>query len=516
MPWNFFVQGFGLFMTIHNLLLVLAGVALGIIMGATPGLTATLAVAVVLPFTLFLNAVSGIALLIGVYKGATYGGSVSAILIGTPGTPSAAATVLDGYELSKQGKPGKALGMAIYASVIGDTFSDIVLILVAYPLAMVALRFGPPELTVILVFSLLIIGLVSSGALLKGVVAGLFGLVLSLIGMDPMTGVLRFTFGNPQLFAGISFLPMLIGMYGISEVLIQAEHRHASDSLQIRNYQDTSKKSRDDNRVTRKDMKSSLQAIIMSSFIGTGIGILPGLGGAVAAFLGYGVAKNFSKKPEAFGKGSIEGVAAAEAANNAVCGATLVPLLAFGIPGDTVTAVLLGAFIIQGLTPGPRIFQRSGAIIYAIYISMLVANAANLFLGSQVAHYFSRLREIPKRYIFPVVVGFCVVGSYAVNSNPVDVVVMLVAGLLGYVLRKGGFPLAPVNIALILGPKLELSLRQSLLLSNGDWWTFFKRPLSLGLIIAFTIGGIGLVSVMYSIKRSRRLGAVQEGPSELD
>jgi len=504
MPWDFFVQGFGIFMTIHNVLFVLTGVAVGIIMGATPGLTATLAVAVILPFTFFLNTVSGIALLIGVYKGATYGGSISAILIGTPGTPAAAATVFDGYELSKQGKSGKVLKMAIYASVIGDTFSDLVLLLVAYPLAMVALHFGPPEFTVILVFSLLIIGLVSSGALLKGVVAGLFGLVLSLIGMDPMTGVLRFTFGNPQLFDGISFLPILIGMYGISEVLIQAEHRHASDSLQIRNYQDTPKKSRDDDRVTRKDMKSSLQAIIMSSFIGTGIGILPGIGGAVAAFLGYGTAKSFSKKPEAFGKGSIEGVAAAEAANNAVCGATLIPLLAFGIPGDTVTAVLLGAFMIQGLTPGPRIFQRSGAIIYAIFVGMFVANAANLFLGRIAAHYFSRLREIPTRYVFTVVVGLCIVGSYAVNSNSADVIVMLIAGLLGYVFRKGGFPLAPVNIALILGPKLELSVRQSLLLSGGNWGTFFTRPLSLGLIIAFTIGGIGLAFITNFIKRSKR------------
>jgi putative tricarboxylic transport membrane protein len=466
-----------------NIFAVFTGVTAGIFIGAIPGLTATMSVALLVPLTFKLNPVAGLAMLIGVYKGGIYGGSITAILINTPGTPAAAATALDGYPLAKKGKALKALKMAIYASVIADIFSDVVLILVAAPLAVVALKLGPPELTTLLILALTIVGLVSGKSLLKGLLVASLGLLFSTVGMDLMTGTLRFSFGSLEMAKGLPLIPVLIGLFAIPEILVQVEKKVLkTDRVVLR------KSTRpEDNRVSLVELKGCGKTIFRSSIVGTFIGAIPGIGSVISSFISYGMAKRGSKKPEEFGYGSLEGVAAAEAGNNSVCGATLIPLLTLGIPGDSITAVMLGAFLIQGLVPGPELIGQHPAVIYGLFVALIVGNFANLIIAQAGIRFFARLASASKTRVFPIVAILCVVGSYAVQNSLFDVKAMLFFGVLGYFMRKFSFPIPPLLIAFILGPMVEDRLRQSLIISGGSPLIFFTSPISLVFIIVAAV-----------------------------
>lgn len=489
-----FLAGLELFLLWENFLVLIVGVVVGMIIGILPGLTVTMAVAVLLPLTFQMPPIMGIAMLLGVYKGGIYAGSISAILINTPGTPAAAATCIDGYELYKQGKGEKALKMALYSSVSADIFSDIVLIVMAVHVARFAMRFGPPEIFSVMIFSLTIIAGVSGDSLLKGLLSGALGLLLATVGMDPMMGFNRFSFGLLHLSSGIEFIPMLIGMYALSEVLLQIESGFKKITEKVNNSLERGEK---DRRLTWLEFKASIRTIFRSAIIGTIIGAIPGIGSAVAAFFGYSRAKAASKNPKEYGRGSLDGIAAAEAGNNAVCGATLIPLLTMGIPGDAITAVLLGALMLQGLTPGPLLFQQAPDIIVGIYIALLLANVILFVIAFYGLKLFSKVILIsPKQILFPVIFIFCALGAFAVANHIFDVKTLVFFGIIGFVLRKFKYPLAPINIAFLLGGRFEAAFRRSLTISHGDYSIFFTRPISAIML------GLTLLSVIFIFRSS--------------
>lgn len=455
----------------------LFGLASGIVIGALPGLTATMAVAVLTPFTFFMDAIVGIPFLLGVYKGAIYGGSIPAILINTPGTAAAAATAIDGNMLCRKGEGRRALEMSLYASVIADLLSTIVLIFVAAPLAAIALKFGPPELTVLFAFSLTMIAAVSGDSLLRGLISAAFGVLLACIGLDPMSGYQRFIFGSVNLMAGISLVPLLIGMFALSEILIQVErgrgHLGSIDPGRI--------------RASWADLRANLRTILRSTGIGTFLGALPGLGAEISCWIAYGAAKRRSRRPEEFGKGSLEGVAAAEAGNNAVCPAALIPMMVFGIPGDTITAVLLGAFMAQGLLPGPLLFANHGEVLYGLFALLLVTNVMLLIFGLAAIRYLARVVLIPQGLLLPSVTALCFMGAFAVNSSFFDIVIMVSGGIVGYFMRKTHVPIPPLVISLLLAPRFENALRQSLILSDRDLSIFVTRPISAAIMVLLVV-----------------------------
>jgi putative tricarboxylic transport membrane protein len=474
------LDGFVLMLTFQNVLLSFLGVLVGIIVGAIPGMTATMAIALLVPLTFKMPAIPAIAMLIGVYKGGMFGGSIPAILINTPGTPAASATSIDGYPMAQKGQALKAMKMALYASVIGNFVTDIILILVAPPLARAALKLGPPEIFSLIFFSLTIIAAVSGESLLRGLTAAALGILFATVGIDPIAGNARFSFGNVEMLKGIALLPMLIGLFAISEILIQVERkREGGGNYSTVQYSDAP----EDNNITWKEMKENLVTIFRGSALGGFIGAIPGLGSTITAFLNYGMTQRASKHPEKFGKGALAGVAAAESGNSAVCGAALIPLLALGIPGDIVTAILLGAFLIQGITPGPMVFQESGTIVYALFAGLFVTSLLNLVTGRIVIRGAKLILRIPANLLFPVIIALCVIGTYAVDNSLFDVKVMIFFGFLGYALRKFGFPLAAMLVAFVLGPMLENGLRQSLIMSRGSIDIFFTRPISLAFLV---------------------------------
>lgn len=498
--WAYLPNLFSAIGSWENLLAIVAGVTFGIIVGATPGLTTSIGMAIALPLTFYMSPVAAISFLIGINKGGVYGGSVSAILLRTPGTLAAVTTVFDGYPLAQKGKAGKALKMAIDASVIGDGFSDLVLIFSAPLFASLALKMGPPEICVLMLFALTFVAGLSGRSLYKGFIAAALGFLFATVGIDPIVGTPRFTFGIFELRRGISLLPALIGLFAISEILIQGERKLVDLGKSVLRFS----RNPDDNRVTLEDMKTCGMTILRSSIIGTFVGALPGLGSSVAAALSYGVARKMSKRPELFGKGSLEGVAACEAGNNATVGATYIPLLTLGIPGSVPAAVLLGGLMIQGITPGPLIFQKQAHLIYPIFGLMLVANLINLFLGNIGARFFLHIAKIPRRIIFPILTLVCITGVYTINNSLLDIKLMIVFGLLGYLLRKLDFPLLALLLGFILEPHFEVSLRQSLLMSGGNPTIFLVRPVSLILLIC-TILFVGLLGTSYG----RKLGAAK-------
>ena len=488
------VQGFITIFTFTNLLYIASGVLLGIIVGAIPGLSATIAIALLVPITFYINPVSSISFLIGIYKGGIYGASIPAILINTPGAAGSSATVFDGFPMTQQGKAGKALKITIYSSVFGDTFSDVVVILVAAQLAAVALKFGTAEYTSLLLFALTIIGSVSGESMLKGVISAALGVLFSTVGMDPITARSRFSFGQVELMGGLNLVAMFIGMFALPEIIVQLEKKGARTVVSA---MDRARRP-DDDRCSWAEFKACFPSILRSSFIGTAIGAIPGLGQTIAAFLGYSEAKRVSKNPEKFGHGEIKGVAAAEAANNAVDGATLIPLLTLGIPGDTITAILLGAFMIQGLVPGPTFIQDHGPVIYAIMVGMILANLLLLGIALGGIRFFAKVPNVPVNTLFPMVFFFCVMGAYSVNSSLFDVGVMLGFGVLAYLMRKFKFPVAPFVIAFFIGPMLESNLRRTLIWSKGSVAVFFTRPISLVFIL------LTLVSIWWAVKHMRK------------
>lgn len=468
-----------------NILALTGGTLLGLTVGAIPGLQGSMAVAIGLPVTFFMPAETGILLLLGIYKGANFGGSIPAILINTPGTIAAVATTFDGFPLTQQGKAGKALKMALYASTMGDAFSDVITLLVAVHIARIALRFGPFEYFALLLFTYIIIAVVSRGSTIKGLMAASLGIAFSTIGTDPIQGCPRFTFGYSDLQGGISLVAFLMGLYALSQILVEVEGMIVSGRATKATY--TPSPNPDDNRVTPREFKGSLPVILKSGSIGTILGALPGIGPAISSFVCYGEAKRSAKDPDKFGKGALEGVAAAEGGNSSVCGANLIPLLTLGIPGDMVAAVLLGAFMIHGMQPGPLLFQESGVIVYAILLGMVLIDIVMFVFGQLFIKLLIAAMGISKAILYPMVLLLCVAGMYAYNSDMYDVKAMLAMGILGYVLRRLGFPLAPMAIGFVLGSMTEEKLRQSLILARGNPLAFFSRPIAVGFFIVTVV-----------------------------
>lgn len=461
------------------------GVLVGVIIGIIPGLGPAVAISVSIPLTYSIGPLSAISFMLGIYKGGTYGGSISAILINTPGTPAAAATVLDGYPMAKQGKAGKALGMALYASVFGDAFSIAILCILAEPIARVALKFGPAELAALLFFALTVVAALAGKSLLKGLIAAVLGLMARSVGMDSITGLPRYTFDFIALDDGFSIIPMVIGMFAVTEVLNQIELRGTSSSQTLL----PSSSDPSDRWVSWRDLKHCLPIFVQSSFVGVGIGALPGTGSTTAAYLAYGMAQKRSKHPEEFGKGSIEGIAAAESGNNAVCGGALIPMLTLGIPGDVVTAILMSALMVHGLHVGPLIFDDHRVFVFSLFGMLLVSIFMLYFVGRVAIIGCRKLADMPTSVVMPIVLLLCVAGSYSANYAMADVWMMLGFGLFGYVLNKIEMPLPPFIIAFVLGQQFEQAVRRALVLSRGDYFIFFSSPIAVGflLLAAFSI-----------------------------
>lgn len=477
-------QGLLNVLTFEIIALLILGVMIGIAIGSLPGLTATMGVALILPITFKMESITGILMLLGVYCGAMYGGSISAILLKTPGTPAAAATIFDGFAMSQKGEAGRALGISAVASFGGGLISVIALILIAPQLAKVALRFSAPEFFGLAVFGLSIIASISGKSMIKGLLAGVFGLILSTIGIDLVTGFPRFTFGNMNLFNGLAFIPVMIGLFAMSQAFTSIEHM-LTKKMVVQKVGSI--------LPTKADMKQIMPSILRGGIIGTLIGIIPGAGGEIGAFVSYNEAKRWSKHPEKFGTGIVEGIAAPEAGNNGVTGGAMIPLLTLGIPGDAVTAILLGALMIQGLQPGPLLFTEHAGLVYTIFVGILLANVFMLILGLFGAKYFAKVISIPSHILTPVIFVLCIVGSYAINNNFFDVMVMFGFGALGYVMEKTEFPVSPIVLALILGPMAERELRKALMMSNGSISILFTRPISLLLI------GVALLTLFMPI-----------------
>lgn len=490
---------FGLFASWTNVLAIAGGMLTGVVVGAIPGLTGTMAVALALPLTFYLDPVTGILLLIGIYKGAFYGGSISAILIKTPGTPAASCTVLDGYPLTEQGKGGKALKMALYASCTADFVSNLALIFCARVIAGFALRFGPPEFFTLVAFSLTIIAGVSGDSLLRGLVSGCLGLLAATVGLDLVYGTNRFTFGSPDLAGGLSFIPVLIGLFALPEVIAAGARSRGENAAAA---------AADSSSLSLAEYVANFKTILRGSLIGVLMGAIPGIGGAPAAFLAYSEAKRTSKHPERFGRGSIEGVAAAESGNSGCCGSTMIPLLALGVPGDVITAIILGAFMIHNLTPGPLLFEQNASLVYAIFMGMVLSSIFMLIAGQLCIRLFSRITKVPRALLLPSILVLCVYGAFAVNSSLFDVLVMLCTGVLGYVMLRLRLPAPPFLIAFILGPMFEDNLRRSMLLSGGAPSIFFRSP------ICWFFIGLTLLTIVLLLRRnvlSKRSACAAEG-----
>jgi putative tricarboxylic transport membrane protein len=485
-------QGFAQILSLNTFPFLFLGVAGGIIVGALPGLTASVGIILLLPLTYKLDPSTGMVMLCGMFCGAIYGGSIAAILISTPGTPSAAATVLDGYPLAQRGEAGKALGVATLASTAGGILSTFCLIFLAPQLAKVALKFGPEEYFALMVFGLTIIGSVSGKSLIKGMLAGLFGLLIATIGLDPVTGYARYSFGIPDLMSGFPLLPVLIGLFAFSEIFIQLENVTRKGVRKITH------------RIGNvwpswAEIKSLTPIILLSSVLGTVIGVIPGTGGAIAAFLAYNEAKRWSKDPESFGKGNLAGIAAPEAANNGTTGGAMVPLMTLGIPGDVVTAVMLGALLLLGIRPGPLMFKEHPQVVSAIFAGMMTANFLMLALGMVSVRLFPYVLKAPVSTLFPVIFALCFLGSFSLNNSVYDMGVALGFGVLGYLMRKNGFPAVPIVLGIILGPIAEDELGHAMILSHGNWLVLFRSP------IALFFYGLAGFSVFFSWKRMKGL-----------
>lgn len=467
------------------------GVAGGIVVGALPGLTGSVGIILLLPFLYYLEPATSLIMLSGMFCGAIYGGSISAILISTPGTPSAAATVLDGYPLSEKGEAGKAIGVATLASTMGGIISTLCMIFISPQLARLALKFGPEEYFALMVFGLTVIASVSGASLVKGLISGFFGLLIASIGIDELTGYARFSFDIPNLMTGFPMLPVLIGLFAISQIFIEL----ANVGKELKRY---------DQKIkgvlpTWREFKRLVTVIIPSSFLGTFIGIIPGTGGAIASFMAYNEARRFSKDPDSFGKGNLAGVAAPEAANNGTTGGAMVPLLTLGIPGDVVTAVMLGALLLIGVRPGPLLFEQNPQIINALFVGFMLAQFLILSLGLASVKVFPRILKVPISILFPVIFALCFLGSFSLNNSIYDMFVALLFGVIGYFMRKHGFAAAPMILGVILGPLAERELGKALIMSHGNWATLFQSP------IALVFYGISILSVTYSLLRMQRL-----------
>ncbi|BAC14794.1 hypothetical conserved protein [Oceanobacillus iheyensis HTE831] len=499
------VEGFSLMFSIESIVIIMAGVILGLIFGSIPGLTATMAVAICLPISFGMGPSNGMALLMGLYIGGVSGGMIPAILLKLPGTPSSISTTFDGYPMAQKGLAGRAFGLSIMFSFLGGLLSIIILVLVSPPLAKFALNFGPFEYFAITIFALTLISSLSEGSLVKGLISALLGLTFAFVGAAPIDSFPRYTFGLDALDAGFNLLPVLIGLFAISEMLKVIEERKKNKINQdkIQNYKIKG--------LGFSPITFIKQAwnFIRSAFIGVGIGILPGIGGGTANIIAYVTAKRQSKNPDEYGKGIDDGVVASETANNAAVGGALVPLISLGIPGDTVTAMLLGGLVIHGLQPGPLLFEQNGPIVYGIFAALIIANIFMLIFLYAGMRGFVRLLSIPRHYLYPVIIALCVVGAFGVNNRLFDAYALLFFGIIGYIMIKAKFPLTPLILGFILGPILEVNLRRGLQLTGGDFIPFLTSPIAATFLI------IAVLSVVFSAFKTYKSKKEEEDSNSL-
>ncbi len=449
-----------------------SGVSLGIIFGCMPGLTASMGIALLIPLTFGMASVEAFAMLLGMYVGAIYGGSISAILVGTPGTMAAAATLLEGPHLTAQGQSRKALEMATVASFFGGTFSALFLIIFAPLLAHTATSFGSAEYFALTLFALSVVATLSSGNAIKGLAATSMGLYLATIGIDPVSGDFRNTFNNTNLFSGITLIPSLVGFFALSQALLCIENTFRGQKALIPHDQISQK------GLSLKDIWYHKFHLLRSSLIGIFIGIIPAIGPTSATFIAYAEAKRRAQKPELFGKGSLEGIAATESANNGVTGGALIPMMTLGVPGDALTAIMLSALMIQGLAPGPQLFDAHAGTVAGIFTAFFIANFLILALGLLAVRFLNKIILIPTAFLMPIVLVICTLGSYAANHAPFDLAIMLSFGLLGYIMLKLDIPQPPLLLAMILAPLAESNFRRTLVLSRNDFSVFFTSPIS--------------------------------------
>lgn len=486
------VHGFSVAFQFQNLYLCFLGVLFGTFTGVLPGFGPTAAIALLIPLTLGLDPVSSIILLAGIYYGSMYGGSTTAILVNIPGEAASVITCVEGYPMAKAGRAGPALGMCAFGSLIGGTFSILGLMFVAPPLSKVALKFGPTEFFSIMLLGLTIITYVSTGPVTKALMMAALGLILACVGIDIISGLPRLTFGCDYLLDGIPLVPLAMGLFGISEVLSNLER-----SLKIQVYSKTVKNI----LPSLKDWAVSIWPILRGSLIGFFSGLIPGGGPVIGAFSSYAVEKKLSKYPEKYGTGVIEGVAAPETANNASVQAAFVPLFTLGIPVTPCIAVLFGAFLVHGIVPGPLLISENPDMFWGVVASMYLGNIMLLVLNLPLINLWVRIVRIPYVFLFPLVLLFCLVGAYSLRYSTADIYFMLIFGILGYVMRKFGYEGAPLILGFILGPLVERALRQSLIISHGDFTTFLRSPISL---IALILAALLLLSNLLPFLRSRR------------
>jgi putative tricarboxylic transport membrane protein len=492
--------GFATALTPVNVFWCFVGVFLGTLVGVLPGIGPTATMAMLLPITFTFEPVTALIMLAGIYYGAQYGGSTTAILINLPGETSSAVTAIDGHELARQGRAGAALATAALGSFFAGTVGTLVLVLFAPVLSGIALQFGSAEF-----FSLVVLGLIASttlarGSVLKALAMIVLGLVLATVGQDLFSGTPRYTFGVRELYSGINFVSVAVGMFGIAEILRNLEDEHARTVI-VRKVKDL--------MLGLEDVRRIVRPVLRGTVLGAALGVLPGAGHVLASFASYTIEKKVSKEPQKFGHGAIEGVAGPESANNAAAQTSFIPLLTLGLPAHPVMALMLGAFIIQGITPGPSVIVDEPQLFWGLVVSMWIGNALLVLLNLPLIGIWVRLLKVPYRILFPAIVAFACIGTYSINQNPYDVYAIVFFGLLGYFLVKVGCEPAPLLLGFVLGPLLENHMRRALIISHGDPTTFFTRPISLVLLI---IAALAFALALLPAIRRRREAVFQEEP----
>ena len=472
------MMGFQISLSLHNLVFCFIGCALGTAIGVLPGLGPTGTISILLTLTYKLDLTSAIIMLAGIYYGAQYGGTITSVLLRIPGEASTVVTTIDGYQMALKGEAGKALGIAAFGSFIAGTFGTVILSVLAPILSNIALMFGPPEYTGLMILGLTLVIYLGSGSIIKSMLMGALGLALGTIGMDPVTGIERFTFGSQTLFEGVHIAVLAMGLFGIGEILYMAE------SVEERSSRDMVRCPSKLRALlpNRNDWRDSIMPIGRGSLIGFFLGILPGGGAMISSFASYATEKKISRNPAKFGKGAIEGVAGPESANNAGVSGAFIPLLTLGIPSNVVMALLVGAFMLHGVNPGPFIMKKHPDIFWGIITSMYIGNIILLILNIPLIKVFVKILEVPFAFLSSLIALICVIGAYSINNNSADVLYMLIFGGVGYLMRKFDYEPAPLMLAFVLGPMLEQAIRQSLIISQGSIVIFFHRPISLVLI----------------------------------
>jgi putative tricarboxylic transport membrane protein len=470
---NFLLMGFDICLQPQNILFATLGCFLGTFIGVLPGVGPAAGTAMLLPITFGMPPTAAIIMLSAIYYGAMYGGTITSVLVNVPGEAASAVTCLDGYQMAKKGRAGAALTIAAIGSFVGGNVATMGLVLLALPLTTLALKFGPPEFFCLMSVGLSLATCLASTSMIRALISTFLGLLLAMVGIDPVMGIPRFTFGQKELFDGFGIVPIAMGMFGIGELLLTGEDSNES----------VIKTTLKDLWLTWIELKTSIFPIVRGTLIGFFLGLLPGIGVLVPTFISYAVEKRISKNPEKFGTGMIEGVAAPETANNAYCNAAMIPLFTLGVPGSAVIAILMGAFTMNGIIPGPFLFKEHPEIVWAVIASFYIGNLILLIMNLPMIPMWVSFLKIPTPILKTLILAFCVVGAYTTAESVFDIGLTLGFGVLGYLFKKLDFPMAPLILTVILGPMMERAMRQSLEMSRGDFTIFFTRPISAGLLV---------------------------------